>query len=203
MDATREFYVEWTGSPLVEPRFFDCKVTFDPVEPLSRICVDVESFNIQDCNVKIHYYDHTKAVENARTYGCNKSPTKYCRRNQIDIGLYAKSAKSISKTSNSFRLKVYVESDAKDTKKDYTWVIGLVAVLVTVGIAMFCIIIYRRKRSTGTVFRNSEIPHTRLNNTTSDPAHPDPNLPPWYTANDSITTEYTVTVPVVVNTGRL
>lgn len=112
-----------------------------------------------------------------QTYGCNKSPTKYCRRNQIDIGLYAKSAKSISKTSNSFRLKVYVESDAKDTKKDCKYTLNNVFQFLNLSAEILCNVLMNNVESCLwvfysimsdqkhiTIFVPEKVRHQRMNN---------------------------------------
>lgn len=64
MGATQEFYVVWSrnshsGAYLSS----ECRVTFNPTESRSKICVEVESYNIQDCNIHVNYYDNEAAVE--------------------------------------------------------------------------------------------------------------------------------------------
>ena len=54
--STQEFYVDWSRdfykeSPLVST----CRVNFDPRESRSKICVEVESYNIQDCGIQVNY----------------------------------------------------------------------------------------------------------------------------------------------------
>ncbi|XP_048741848.2 uncharacterized protein LOC125655567 [Ostrea edulis] len=200
--ATQEFYVVWSrnshsGAYLSS----ECRVTFNPTESRSKICVEVESYNIQDCNIHVNYYDNEAAVQTQQTYGCMSTPGKFCaeENDDLDIGLSFDNIYKLYESESSFRLRVYAQQH-----EDYTWVIGLVAVVaVTVGVTVFFIIICRRKRSTGTVFRNTGIPHTRLINTSSGPSPMSSDLPPPYPGSGTVTSEYTVTVPVVVNTRQI
>lgn len=46
-----DIYLVWDGGRVEE----DCEVTFTPVENSETVCVEAESFNIVNCNVKVKY----------------------------------------------------------------------------------------------------------------------------------------------------
>lgn len=191
-------HLSWDGSSLSRTRR-SCKITFDPVESLSKVCVEVETFNIQDCSVYVYYIEEG---ELKRTYGCGQTPKKFCGSQNADISVKLSVPRTFSSTSNSFQLRVYAYKEHKPKQQDYTWIIGLISVVsVTALIAAAVVLICRRKRTPGLVFQRSEIPHTRLVDNSSSGNPPmivDP--PPPYPTNEVMATEYTVTVPVIVNT---
>ena len=46
-----DIYLVWDGGRVEE----DCEVTFTPVDSSETVCVEAESFNILNCNVKVKY----------------------------------------------------------------------------------------------------------------------------------------------------
>lgn len=194
-----DYHLSWDGSSRGRTR--SCKITFDPMESLSKVCVEVENFNIQDCSVHVYYIEEG---ELKRTYGCGQTPKKFCGSQNADINVELSVPRTFRSTSSSFQLKVYAYKEDKPKQQDYTWIIGLITVVsITASIAVAVVLICRRRRTPGLVFQRSEIPHTRLvNNASSDLGNPSMSFdpPPPYPTNDVMATEYTVTVPVIVNT---
>ncbi|XP_022295966.2 uncharacterized protein LOC111105832 [Crassostrea virginica] len=211
IDSTSDISLVWDGSPLEEGIFDSCSISFTPVGSSETVCVEVESFHIEDCNVNVNYRDYLLSTE---TYGCNATPQKYCGGKNDDVTIEISHGMRLLSTSgsNSFRLKIYNPSD-----------VNYVRIIVLVGLALGFIIctlviifVCRRKRSAGRVLRPAGIPHTRLVNypdpapISSNDQQPDPDFrpysdpplhsdPPPYSPQQPETKEYTVTVPVAVN----
>lgn len=199
VSTSDDYHLSGDGSSLSRTR--SCKITFDPIESQSKVCVEVENFNIQDCGVHVYYIEEG---ELKRTYGCGQTPKKFCGSQSADIDIELSVPRTFSSTSNSFQLRIYAYKDHNPKQQDYTWIIGLISVAsVTALIAAAVVLISRRKRTPGLVFQRSEIPHTRLvENSSSDLGNPQMSFdpPPPYPTNEVMGTEYTVTVPVIVNT---
>ncbi|XP_061179110.1 uncharacterized protein LOC133187727 [Saccostrea echinata] len=192
-----DYHLSWDGSFLSKTG--GCKITFDPMEALSKVCVEVETFDVRDCSVNVYYIDEGDLK---RTYGCGQTPKKFCGSQNADVDVELSVPRTLSSSTNSFRLRIYAYKQYEPKQQDYTWIIGLISVVsVTALIAGTAVLICRRRRTPGLVFQRSEIPHTRLVNTASSEPSPmsfDP--PPPYPTNETTATEYTVTVPVIVNT---
>ena len=63
IDSTSDISLVWDGSPLEEGIFDSCSISFTPVGSSETVCVEVESFHIEDCNVNVNYRDYLLSTE--------------------------------------------------------------------------------------------------------------------------------------------
>lgn len=165
-------YLVWGGSHIGQDSFLNiwdgsittedsgsCKVSFNPVGTSIQVCVTVEKFHIEDCNATVNYY-HYDDSERKATYGCNTTPGSFCwTGNGVEVEIAYK-GKSPPGSSNYFQLKI-----TQYEKEDwFTLTILAPFVGVAIIVAIIMVVVCRRKRTNGVVFRNSEIPHFRLDN---------------------------------------
>ena len=61
--STYDISLVWDGSPLEEGIFDSCSISFTPVGSSETVCVEVESFHIEDCNVNVNYRDYLLSTE--------------------------------------------------------------------------------------------------------------------------------------------
>lgn len=103
-----EYSLIWPGKDLVETE--SCDIRFKPFDEDHKICIESESFQLEDSNIKMISYDGKYANHVRKTYTYNDNYVKLCGivDSYVGIKLIIPSSNGTRDTKNSVRLRVTV-----------------------------------------------------------------------------------------------
>ncbi|XP_061179322.1 uncharacterized protein LOC133187942 [Saccostrea echinata] len=135
------YYVTWSGSKLSSY----CSYQFTPFDTDYKVCVEAQSFYIEDCSVKLQYYGGLIATELDETYSCYDSkPQKFCGDTYGDVKIKLTApSKTSGIYSGYFTLKVTTQNPY-----EVGIVVGSVvgSIVFAIVVITVIIIICRRRR---------------------------------------------------------
>lgn len=200
----KNHYLVWDGSHIGKDSISNlwrnkdsvsCKVSFDPAIDYT-VCVTVERFHIEDCDASVNYY-HDGDSEIKATYGCNATAGSFCGTGKGVVVEVSYKWSSPPGSSDYFKLKINLH---KKRERDWTLLLPLIVPLSGMVVIILIIVIVKRiTKSKCLALRKSNTTHSRLVNVPTEPTQPSLENNCSYSMNQPTTTEFTVTVPVVVN----
>lgn len=158
-----EYSLVWLGKDLVETD--SCNIRFKPFDEDHKICIESQSFILEDCRNKMISYDGKYAYYVKKTYTCNDNQVKFCGivDSYVGINLIIPSSNRTRDSTNSVRLRVTVVYHL-NIQNHWRLIAGVISVLfgwlpAIVAIRILCC---RERRN------DLQSPYARLRTTTSD-----------------------------------